>query len=201
MQRLLKIQRGIVCRGIVSLVAMSLTCGIAQAQSASVKGAGATFPLPLYKVWFANFKAVKQIDKGIAESIKTKDGTIGYLDAGTARANMLSVAAIKNRAGKFVLPEPSNIAAALDVYAGSGKFGTKVLVDPTGTDSYPIVTLTYLFLYKQSKNRPVQDAVVAFTEWIQQPEQQAECKNLQYVPLPASLVKQNSQVLSRLHSK
>jgi ABC-type phosphate transport system substrate-binding protein len=86
-------------------------------------------------------------NEGVAGRIKHAVGSIGYVGYEFARKAELPIARLENRAGQFVAPaEASSSAALTDVQLPES---LRVYVpDPSGPDAYPIVTLTWILLYK-----------------------------------------------------
>jgi phosphate transport system substrate-binding protein len=74
-------------------------------------------------------------------------GSIGYLELGFAKRLGLKTAWLENKAGRFVQATADNVRAAL----GSARLPNNLRLffpDPDCPDSYPIVTLTWILLYK-----------------------------------------------------
>lgn len=82
---------------------------------------------------------------GVAQIVKQTDGGIGYVDLSDAKISGLSLAAIKNKDGKFVVPSLEGATAAL---AGA-TLKDDLTYDPlnaAGPDSYPITAPTFLLV-------------------------------------------------------
>ena len=86
---------------------------------------------------------------GVATKIKYSWGSIGYVEYGYAKRAGLPMALIENRSGKFI--EPSD-KSPTDTLANTHKRMPEnlrlFLPDPEGDTSYPIVTYSWLLLYK-----------------------------------------------------
>ena len=81
--------------------------------------------------------------KNAASLLQTK-GSIGYVEAAYVRG-VLQAAAIANRAGSFSLPDATNASQALaTINLGDDLTGS----DPNPSAGYPIVTFTWVLLYK-----------------------------------------------------
>jgi phosphate transport system substrate-binding protein len=105
-------------------------------------------------------------NEGVAGRIKITDGAIGYVEYGYAQRAGLALAALENKAGKFIKPSPSVGQATLINTQNDLPDNLRMFFpDPPGEDSYPIVTYSWLMLYgnysDQKKGRALQD----FVKW------------------------------------
>jgi phosphate transport system substrate-binding protein len=108
--------------------------------------------------WRGRFGAVQLVDwpgaamrvdgnAGVAGRIQQSLGSIGYLELGFARRLGLRTAWLQNKAGRFVQATTHSGRAAL----GSAQLPDNLRLffpDPDGPDSYPIITLSWVLLYK-----------------------------------------------------
>ena len=96
-------------------------------------------------------------------------------------------------------------AEASTLPSGSASWSNVTITDPSGPDSYPISSFSYLLLYKDLSTNPSIDeqkakAIAEFVEWaITDGQQFAE--PLGYVPLPQSVVDVNEATLKSLTFK
>ena len=128
---------------------------------------------------------------GVAAIVKGTKGGIGYVEHAYAVSNKLSYAAIKNRSGKFVGPSLAGVTAAAN--DGADEMGNDVrvsIINRTGATTYPISGFTYILLYKKDLNSAKGKQVVRFLKWAMGPGQ-AYAKDLNYAPLPKSVVALN----------
>jgi len=72
------------------------------------------------------------------------------------------------------------------------------LPDPAGKDSYPLVTYSWLLLYKTYPEKIKADRVKQFVQWGLN-EGQAFSKEYGYTPLPKSVVDTALQALEAVH--
>ena len=70
-----------------------------------------------------------------------------------------------------------------------------MITDAPGADSYPITATTFAIMYKHPKNPAQSAAAIKFFRWALEKGQQ-QAIDLQYVPLPSSLVKQIETYMS-----
>src|SRR6185295_9777422 len=86
-------------------------------------------------------------NEGVAARINQSLGSVGYVSYEFARKIGLRVALLENRAGRFVGPTESASAAALAEAELPDSMRVYV-PDPSGHEAYPIVTLTWVLLYR-----------------------------------------------------
>ncbi len=136
---------------------------------------------------------------GVAGRVKISYDSIGYVEYGYARRLGLPMAAIQNNAGSFVEPSGSSGAAALSAVADEMPAdGRQLIPDPKGADAYPIVTYSWLLLYKDYADKAVQEGLHAFVAWgLDQGQTMAE--DLGYVPLPAVVVEKSKALLATVN--
>jgi len=151
-------------------------------------------------------------NEGVANAIKGSPNTIGYLELNYALTTDIPYALIKNAAGNFIAPSLNSTQAAVadSTIANSLPVGdqswTKVsLLNSPGSNTYPIVSFTYLLIPKDLSINPSLDqtkakALVDFISWAITDGQKLAA-NLGYVPLPAVVVKHNQDTLKSLTFK
>ncbi len=130
--------------------------------------------------------------QGVDAVLARTPGAISYVELAYAVAQKLPYAAIRNKAGAFVMPSVESTTAAINDYAAALAKDIKTpTVDARGKDSYPICSLTYILMFRNSA-RP--DAVKLWN-WAMTPAAQGQAASLYYAPLPASLVRLNQATL------
>ena len=101
-------------------------------------------------VQWPNVTMLARGNEGVASRIKLAQGAIGYVEYGFALRLGLPMAALENKAGQFVAPTPQSGAAALAPSAGVALDAIeKSTVNPDGLKAYPIVTFSWLLLYRK----------------------------------------------------
>jgi phosphate transport system substrate-binding protein len=134
---------------------------------------------------------------GVAQIIKQTDGGIGYVDYSDAVETKLSLAAIRNKGGKFVAPSLEGATAAV---AGA-KVKDDLTYDPlnaSGADAYPITAPTYLLLkpkYDASKAKLVGDYVRFLLT-----DGQPIAKDVNFAALPSGLQQKALAQLDKIQS-
>jgi phosphate transport system substrate-binding protein len=96
--------------------------------------------------WDPSTRAAEK-SSGVATAIKSTDGAVGYVDLGDAAKAELDVAAIRNKAGRFVDPTPAGAAAA----AAGATVNADLTFDPLDADgdrAYPITSPTWILVMK-----------------------------------------------------
>ncbi|QFG06404.1 phosphate transporter subunit [Synechococcus phage S-SCSM1] len=143
---------------------------------------------PEWKATVGTGKAVKwpvgvggKGNSGVAATIKNQPGAIGYLNYGYVVNSDFQQVALQNKAGNYVTANAETSAAGL----------SKIVLDdqlrgadanPAGANAYPIVSLTWILAYPESR-----EGVKETLRYMLAPEQQAKSDALGYVPLPEDL--------------
>ncbi|MBN9121581.1 MAG: phosphate ABC transporter substrate-binding protein PstS [Planctomycetes bacterium] len=145
--------------------------------------------------------AAKTENAGVAEFVKNTPHAIGYVELAFAKNNGIAFAALVNRAGKAVAPEPASVTAAVEaalkVKQDKEPYSLHPLsysfTDAEGDAAYPIVGASYAILFKkQSKDKgPV---IVEFLKWVVGDGQKLAAE-LHYAPLPEELSKKAVELL------
>ena len=120
-------------------------------------------------------------NSGVAGVIKNTQGAIGYLNYGYVNGDKFQQVALQNKAGNFVKANSETSAAGL----------AKIVLDdklrgadpnPAGANAYPIVSLTWILAYPESK-----PGVKETLRYMLSEKAQSVSDSLGYVPLPESL--------------
>ncbi len=135
-------------------------------------------------------------NEGVAATLKNTPGSIGYTAVAFVKQNNLKAAAIQNKAGSFALPNiKGGQSALLSLKLNSRLAGEDP--NPSGTDSYPISTLTWVLAYEKgngAKAGPIRDAL----RYMLSPAAQNKADDLGYVPLKEGLLKQARQAVGKI---
>ena len=125
-------------------------------------------------------------NEGVTAQIQQTPGAIGYIEYGYAKQNKIAFATLENKAGKY--PKPSEESASKSLASVTLPENLKASVsDPEGDDSYPIVTYTWLLVYKQYADADKAKALEAVIEY-GLTEGQKVSSEIGYVPLPSNVV-------------
>ncbi|MEC4813563.1 MAG: phosphate ABC transporter substrate-binding protein PstS [Scytonema sp. PMC 1069.18] len=125
-------------------------------------------------------------NEGVTAQIQQTPGAIGYVEYGYAKQNKLTVAALENQSGNFVVPTEESASKTLDAVTLPANL-REFIADPQGTDSYPIVTYTWILAYEKYPDAAKAKAMEAMIEY-GLTEGQKIAPELGYVPLPPSVV-------------
>lgn len=136
-------------------------------------------------------------NEGVTGMVKSMPGSIGYLELAYAKQNQLSMASIRNRSGKFILPSPEGVSAA----AASAVIPEDLcasITDGKGANDYPIASFSYILAYEKHPD-PVKGKVLAdFLLWAIH-EGQNSASSLDYAPLPKGLIKRIEAKVKKIH--
>lgn len=121
----------------------------------------------------------------VAGLIQHSEGSIGYVGYEFAHQLGLKMASLQNKAGKFVQPgDRTSIAAlsAAELPANLRLF----MADPAARDAYPIVTLSWVLLYRNYESAAKAKATRDLFRWCLI-DGQKFAGGLGYVPLPENV--------------
>jgi len=132
---------------------------------------------------------------GVTAQVQQNEGAIGYVEYGYAKlTGWKQVAALENKAGKFVAPGPESGAAAL----ASAEFPAGTLPnsdvpnliawawDPAGDQSYPIVSFTWMLFYKDQDDAKAEALRKMVAYGVKDGQKMAD--SMGYIPLPDNVV-------------
>ncbi|MDZ8054488.1 MAG: phosphate ABC transporter substrate-binding protein PstS [Aulosira sp. ZfuVER01] len=128
-------------------------------------------------------------NEGVTAQIQQIPGAIGYVEYVYATTNKLPVAALENKSGNYIIPTPESVARTLEAVKLPANSLISFISDPTGKQSYPIVTYTWLLTYKQYQNPVKAQELKKFIDWAVT-EGQKSSKELGYIPLSPTVVVQ-----------
>ncbi|AGH31578.1 ABC-type phosphate transport system [Synechococcus phage S-SKS1] len=120
-------------------------------------------------------------NSGVAAQVKQVPGAIGYLNYGYVNGDKFQQVSLQNKAGNYVKANAETSAAGL----------SRIILDdqlrgadanPAGVNAYPIVSLTWILAYPESKT-----GVKETLRYMLSEKAQAMSDGLGYVPLPEDL--------------
>lgn len=136
--------------------------------------------------------------EGVTALVKSTEGAIGYAELSYAKSSSLSVAKIRNKAGKFVGADSDNgVTVALEDAKANGRGVLTANFLPSNEKAYPISTLTYLVVGTKSPDQKQAELVKAFAEYALKTGQ-IEARALSYAPLPQSVVDKSIAELGKI---
>jgi phosphate transport system substrate-binding protein len=145
--------------------------------------------------WPGNTMAARG-NEGVAGRIKLSKGSIGYVEYGIAKRAGLPLAWLENKAGQFIEPHGgSGLATLLNTPLPENL--RVYFPDPDGQDSYPIVTYSWLLLYKQYDDARQLGALKRFVRWCLTTGQEFN-ESLGFVRLPPQVMARAMEALDSI---
>ncbi len=128
-------------------------------------------------------------NEGVAGYVNQIPYSIGYVEYAYVLQNHMAYTVMQNSAGKFISPNARTFAAAAATadWAHARDFNL-VMTNAPGPNAYPITASTFVLMYKDPKNAAGSASARKFFNWALT-KGQPEAIALDYVPLPAPLVK------------
>jgi phosphate transport system substrate-binding protein len=128
---------------------------------------------------------------GVAAQVKGTVGAIGFVELAYALQNKIPFAALKNKAGEYVLPSLASTTAA----GAGGQYPADLrfsLLDSATKGAYPIVTATWQLVWKDPSKAGLSSTTAAnlkkFLLW-ELSDGQKTAASLNFAPLPSDLDK------------
>jgi phosphate transport system substrate-binding protein len=129
-------------------------------------------------------------NEGVAAYVNQIANSIGYVEYAYVLQNGMTWTYVQNAAGKFVAPSAASFqAAAASADWTHAKDFNLVMTNATGDEAWPITASTFVLMYRQPKDRARSQEALEFFRWSLE-KGQPQANKLDYVPLPAMLVKQ-----------
>ena len=141
-------------------------------------------------------------NEGVAANVDRTKGALGYVEYAYAKKNDISVMALQNKDGNFVMPGDDTFSAAA---AGADWFSVPgmglSIVNQPGAKAYPVTTASFILMYKQPADKAQSAEVLKFFDWAFKNGKQMAL-DLEYVPLPDALTKQiRERVFTQISTK
>ncbi len=136
---------------------------------------------------------------GVAGLIKQIPGCLGYIELAYAEQNHIPVAALQNKAGRFIKPSLKAISAAANVDIPDDTRCS--ITDTDAPDGYPIAAFTWIIVYQEQayKNRPLKKAkALAELLWWCIHEAQEMNEPLLYGRLPEKVVVKAEKIVKSM---
>lgn len=141
-------------------------------------------------------------NEGVAANVSRTKGSLGYVEYAYAKKNNISVMALQNIDGAFVMPGDETFSAAA---AGADWFSVPgmglSIVNQPGAKAYPVTTASFILMYKEPADKAQSVEVLKFFDWAFKNGKQL-ASDLDYVPLPDVLTKQiRERVWTQINTK
>ena len=129
-------------------------------------------------------------NEGVANMTTQTGGAIGYVEYAYAKQNKMTSVLLVNKSGKVVAPkaEAFQASAASDDWAHATGYYL-ILTDQEGAASWPITGASFILVYAQPQDSTAVNEALKFFNWSYK-NGGPMASELDYVPLPDSLVKQ-----------
>ena len=129
-------------------------------------------------------------NEGVSANIGQTKNSIGYVEYAYAKQNKLTYTGLVNSAGKTVQPTVAAFQAAAANADWSKAPGYYViLTNQPGEASWPITAATFILMHKEPTDKAASAEAIKFFKWaFEKGGKMAE--DLDYIPMPASVVKQ-----------
>jgi phosphate transport system substrate-binding protein len=145
------------------------------------------------KVGFGTTVSWPQSDKlvaapkndGVTATIKQTPGAIGYIEYGYAKLTKADTALLQNAAGNYIAAGDASGAAAL----ANAQLPADLIAwveDPAGSDSYPIVSFTWMLFYEKQDAQKAENLRKLVAYGLSDGQKIAD--SMGYIPLPSSVV-------------
>ncbi len=121
-------------------------------------------------------------NEGVTAQVSQVGGAIGYIEYSFARSAGLPTAALENRAGNFIEATSETKTNSLEAVTLPDDLRA-IIPDPDGENSYPIVTYTWLLVYREYPDPLVAKSIEGLVEFMLNGGQEI-APELGYIRLP-----------------
>lgn len=129
---------------------------------------------------------------GVAGAVSQTEGSIGYVELAYALQNEFTTAAVQNSSGSFIVPDLKSTSAAGEGLKVPADLRFSAINAP-GARAYPIASATFMLVYQDSckagKSQQTATGVADLLAYALGAGQQ-KAEQLDYAPLPSSLLRQ-----------
>lgn len=136
-------------------------------------------------------------NEGVAGTLKTTPGSIGYVNLSYATQPGIQVAKLQNKAGKFVAPDATSGSSALQQIELNPLTLAGDNPNPDGELSYPLTTLTWFLAYKNG-NGSRTETIRSLLSYTLSKEAQGQAKELGYVPLSGPILEMAQKAIGNV---
>jgi phosphate transport system substrate-binding protein len=129
-------------------------------------------------------------NEGVAAYVRQLPNSIGYVEYAYVIQNRMNWVALQNAAGNFVTPNAASFseAASSADWTHAQDFNL-VMTNAPGANAWPITAATFVLMHKKPRDAGRSRSALGFFRWALE-HGQARAQALDYVPLPAPLVRQ-----------
>ena len=149
-----------------------------------------------------------QGNSGMVQTISQTPYSLGYVGISfldQAQSKGLGTAALKNKAGNFVLPSEANISAAASAVVPNTPADERVsLINAPGQNSYPIINYEYAIVTKNQSGQAEATGVKTVLLWAVSAEggnQAKYLKQVHFLALPDSVKKMSQAQIQQISAR
>ncbi|MFP5236295.1 MAG: phosphate ABC transporter substrate-binding protein PstS [Acidobacteriota bacterium] len=128
--------------------------------------------------------------EGVSAQVSQFPGSIGYVELIYALQNHISVAPVKNSAGKWVTASIASTTAAAASVKEMPKDLRVSITNPPGDDAYPIASFSWIIAPQQDTNSANGKVLMDLLSWCVK-SGQSESSSLDYAPLPQNVAQKD----------
>lgn len=137
--------------------------------------------------------------EGVTGLIQQTPDSIGYVELTYAIQNHILYGTVQNSSGAFVKASLESVSAAAASAASSLPKDFRVsITNPSGKETYPIASFTWLLVPTQISDSAKRDAIKNFLHWMLA-EGQSDAEPLAYAKLPADVTTKEDTTISEIH--
>ncbi|MDI3405246.1 phosphate ABC transporter substrate-binding protein PstS [Streptomyces cavernicola] len=170
-------------------------------QSYLSETAGDSWPYPAEKNWQGRGGSSASGSNGVASSVASTTGAIGYLDLSVAVERHVDTVSVDTGAERPVEPTPQSASKGIAEARTVGRGKDLSLEFDYGTSAegaYPIVLVTYEIVCDRGSEPATLPGLKSFLAYTASEEGQRALPRLHYAPLPKELASEVRQVIRTL---
>ena len=139
-------------------------------------------------------------NEGVAAQVRTTEGSLGFVELSYAQQSHLAVAALRNRAGRFVRPDSTSLARTASELLATERADTlHGLVGASDAGAYPVAALTRLVADRILADTTRAAHFIAFARWALR-DGARTATALGYAPLPPAMTRRQLRRLDALRA-
>lgn len=136
-------------------------------------------------------------NEGVAGTIKTTQGSIGYVNLAYAQGGELQIATLQNAAGNYVMPTAQTGSAALAEVELNPLTLSGHNPNPSGANAYPLTSLTWVLAYR-NHNGTRAEVLRSLFAYALSSKAQSQSESLGYVPLSENIRSQSLKAINQI---
>jgi phosphate transport system substrate-binding protein len=137
-------------------------------------------------------------NEGVSGMVTQTPGSLGYVELVYALQNKISVGAVQNSTGAFVVPSVSSVTAAAAGAAANMPADFRVsITNAPGAEAYPIASFTWILLYEDPPEKGQAGMMRDFMRWALT-DGQKMAPELGYANLPQQVIDLELKALEQL---